>query len=470
MRLALTVVSPATRRWADVLLDADPAMLVAELGAELERLAYGTAPAGGGGAHAPQTVSGAGGPSAGGQVLRFPGPRAQGSVATAGPAGYVTLPRIPSAPAPPIPLYVDFQQVPPQLTVARLADQGRVGGQPGRPVRLPAARADRPGRDPRGRRSGRRRGAPDQPGRGRHRQRGDSQHPDRRPDDAAAGAAHPGAAGRQRPGRSVPGRSRDAGPGAADRDHAVAAGPADRRRQHAARHRPVRGAGRGPAPLAGRDGHRLQPAAPAAAAEPPDPVRAADPAGQAGPAAAAHLDGGRADPARRGHVVPDQGGLHAGHVRDEPRHGGRQLRLRPQAGPGDERPAGGRVRRAQGPHRGGRPAGACGRAPAEAGRLPGPRCRAVDCLGSPPPAVGAPPHRSRLPAAASGQCGHAIRGRADRPDARRAPQAGRVGDPGRAGDHTAAAARSGRNRGPWRRAPGHRALACRSGRHPAQPQ
>ena len=118
MRLALTIVSPATRRWADVLLDADPAMLVAELGAELERLAYGTAPAGGGGAHAPQTVSGAGGPSGGGQVLRFPGPRAQGSVATAGPAGYVTLPRIPSAPAPPLPLYVDFQQVPPQLTVA----------------------------------------------------------------------------------------------------------------------------------------------------------------------------------------------------------------------------------------------------------------------------------------------------------------------------------------------------------------
>ena len=73
MRLALTVVSPATRRWADVLLDADPAMLVAELGAELGRLAYGTAPAGGGGAHAPQTVSGAGGRRPAARCCGFPG-------------------------------------------------------------------------------------------------------------------------------------------------------------------------------------------------------------------------------------------------------------------------------------------------------------------------------------------------------------------------------------------------------------
>ena len=74
MRLALTVVSPATRFWADVVIDADPATPVADVAAELERLAYG----------------------AQGRVLRFPGPRGAGS----------------------IPLYVDFQPVGPQLTLA----------------------------------------------------------------------------------------------------------------------------------------------------------------------------------------------------------------------------------------------------------------------------------------------------------------------------------------------------------------
>jgi DNA segregation ATPase FtsK/SpoIIIE, S-DNA-T family len=74
MRLALTVVSPATRFWADVVIDADPATPVADVAAELERQAYG----------------------AQGRVLRFPGPRGVGS----------------------IPLYVDFQQVGPQLTLA----------------------------------------------------------------------------------------------------------------------------------------------------------------------------------------------------------------------------------------------------------------------------------------------------------------------------------------------------------------
>src|ERR1700689_1436908 len=74
MRLALTVVSPATRFWADVVIDADPATPVPDLAAELERLAYG----------------------AQGRVLRFPGPRGPDS----------------------IPLYVDFQPVGPQLTLA----------------------------------------------------------------------------------------------------------------------------------------------------------------------------------------------------------------------------------------------------------------------------------------------------------------------------------------------------------------
>jgi S-DNA-T family DNA segregation ATPase FtsK/SpoIIIE len=44
MRLALTVVSPAARQLADVLLDADPATPVGEIAAELDRFAAGAAP------------------------------------------------------------------------------------------------------------------------------------------------------------------------------------------------------------------------------------------------------------------------------------------------------------------------------------------------------------------------------------------------------------------------------------------
>src|SRR5580693_6141742 len=127
MRLALTVVSPATRFWADVVIDADPATPVADVAAELERMAYG--------AHSPRDegargrTDGPGGLGAGpgglgagpgGRVLRFPGPRPRGSLAMAAPgvpgspAGYATVPR----PAEPIPLYLDFQQVGPQLTLA----------------------------------------------------------------------------------------------------------------------------------------------------------------------------------------------------------------------------------------------------------------------------------------------------------------------------------------------------------------
>jgi S-DNA-T family DNA segregation ATPase FtsK/SpoIIIE len=119
MRLALTVVSPATRRWADVVLDADPATPVADVAAELARMAYGTAHA----ATAP-------GPAAGGQVLAFPQSRPPGSLATANvrgraPAHPQARQPWPDQPGPPrylpgpgIPIFVDFRPVPPELTLA----------------------------------------------------------------------------------------------------------------------------------------------------------------------------------------------------------------------------------------------------------------------------------------------------------------------------------------------------------------
>ena len=60
MRLALTVVSPAARRQADVLLEADPATPVATLAEELDRFLHAGA------------VPAAASP---GHVLAFPGPR-----------------------------------------------------------------------------------------------------------------------------------------------------------------------------------------------------------------------------------------------------------------------------------------------------------------------------------------------------------------------------------------------------------
>jgi DNA segregation ATPase FtsK/SpoIIIE, S-DNA-T family len=104
MRLALTVVSPAERQWADVILDADPVTPVGEVAAELERFARG------GFAPAFTDMPGAdddGEPGA--RVLRFPGPRSRGSLAMSAD------PR-PAARA--VPLYVDYQQVAPQLTLA----------------------------------------------------------------------------------------------------------------------------------------------------------------------------------------------------------------------------------------------------------------------------------------------------------------------------------------------------------------
>jgi DNA segregation ATPase FtsK/SpoIIIE, S-DNA-T family len=137
MRLALTVVSPAAKHWADVVIDADPATPVADIAADLERmtsgapspatpggagpggLGYGAGGAGGAGAGPGGLGYGAGGTDAGpgGRLLQFPGLRSRGplaSRASGSPAGYETLPR----PAPPIPLFVDFRQVAPQLTLA----------------------------------------------------------------------------------------------------------------------------------------------------------------------------------------------------------------------------------------------------------------------------------------------------------------------------------------------------------------
>jgi hypothetical protein len=126
MRLALTVVAPATRFRADVVIDADPATPVADVAAELERMAYSDLGARGrtDGPGGPGTDPGGPGTDPGGRVLRFPGRRSRGSLAMAAPgassapgapgapgspAGYATVPR----PADLIPLYLDFQQVGP---------------------------------------------------------------------------------------------------------------------------------------------------------------------------------------------------------------------------------------------------------------------------------------------------------------------------------------------------------------------
>ena len=101
MRLALTVVSPAARQAVDVILEADPATPVTEIAAELERFTrhglveHPGEPPGGG--------------HQGARVLRFPGPRSQGSLAMSSPVTY-------DEPLP-VPLYLNCQQIPPQLTL-----------------------------------------------------------------------------------------------------------------------------------------------------------------------------------------------------------------------------------------------------------------------------------------------------------------------------------------------------------------
>jgi DNA segregation ATPase FtsK/SpoIIIE, S-DNA-T family len=124
MRLALTVVSPAARQSADVIIDADPATPVGQIATELERFAYGgfTDPRGSYGADGEGPGGSAGaapGESPGARVLRFPGPRSQGSLAMADPA----QPRPTFHPAPQpqpdaVPVFVDYQRVSPGLTLA----------------------------------------------------------------------------------------------------------------------------------------------------------------------------------------------------------------------------------------------------------------------------------------------------------------------------------------------------------------
>jgi S-DNA-T family DNA segregation ATPase FtsK/SpoIIIE len=101
MRLALTVVSPGAQRTADVVLEADPATPVAQVAAELGRFLGGDRTAQG------LPSIGAGGGN-GARVLRFPGPRSQGSLAMSSPD-----PGEPFA----LPLYVSGRPVPPQLSL-----------------------------------------------------------------------------------------------------------------------------------------------------------------------------------------------------------------------------------------------------------------------------------------------------------------------------------------------------------------
>jgi S-DNA-T family DNA segregation ATPase FtsK/SpoIIIE len=103
MRLALTVVSPAVRRAADVLLEADPATSMADVAAELERFISGGVPE----FHVPGHGDAG---QQGARVLRFPGPRSRGSLAMSSPRTYLE----PLA----VPLYVNYRQVPPNLTLA----------------------------------------------------------------------------------------------------------------------------------------------------------------------------------------------------------------------------------------------------------------------------------------------------------------------------------------------------------------
>jgi DNA segregation ATPase FtsK/SpoIIIE, S-DNA-T family len=124
MRLALTVVSPATRQVADVLLDADPATPVGEIAAELGRFVFaGFAPAPDYPARekaaGPQAAGdygtgrygpGSTGPS-GARIFQSPGPQPYGSLAVSGPA--------PQTQPWALPLYVDYQLVPPGLSLAQ---------------------------------------------------------------------------------------------------------------------------------------------------------------------------------------------------------------------------------------------------------------------------------------------------------------------------------------------------------------
>jgi DNA segregation ATPase FtsK/SpoIIIE, S-DNA-T family len=113
MRLALTVVSPAARQYTDVILDTAAETPVAEVAAALERFAHGGAALGtyhGAGENSAGENS-AGPGSAGAQVLQFPGSRSRGPTALADHGDYSRS----------VPVFVDYQRVPPGLTLAASA-------------------------------------------------------------------------------------------------------------------------------------------------------------------------------------------------------------------------------------------------------------------------------------------------------------------------------------------------------------
>ena len=96
MRLALTVVSPAARRTADVVVEADPATPVADIAAELERFISG------GDMERAQSRPAAVA-SRGRRCCGFPG--------RARRVRSPCHPRSRDAPLP-VPLYVDYQRIP----------------------------------------------------------------------------------------------------------------------------------------------------------------------------------------------------------------------------------------------------------------------------------------------------------------------------------------------------------------------
>jgi DNA segregation ATPase FtsK/SpoIIIE, S-DNA-T family len=100
MRLALTVVSPARQQSADIVLDADPATPMRAVAAELERFA------GGGGGTDRQGIAG---------VLKVP---AQSRPSTMTSGGALAYSAVAEADTLAIPLYVDYQEVSPWLTLA----------------------------------------------------------------------------------------------------------------------------------------------------------------------------------------------------------------------------------------------------------------------------------------------------------------------------------------------------------------
>jgi len=114
MRLALTVVSPATRQLADVLLDADPVTPVGEVAAVLGRFVsagFTLPPEDAADSYRPGEFGAGGTGAAGARILQFPGARTNGTLAMTSPAFQAQ----PGA----TPLYLDYQLVSPDLTLAQ---------------------------------------------------------------------------------------------------------------------------------------------------------------------------------------------------------------------------------------------------------------------------------------------------------------------------------------------------------------